>query len=960
MTNIKKNKDYTVKEMISLLKEFSIEQRDFAENFINKLNLKYSSIKYDKIGKISKIGTINPNNLIELEKENLKLYNYINENFNNNFFDCLYLNSPLDNNIKFNIIAKTIEHFPFIKKLCNIYSKNGYTFKIIDFYSEISEINIKNIDSLLKKEANHSIFSEDNTLGQIVNFNSYTYGEGTCLATSNYYFCNKLINSNKRLNLNNELIVKLNENKLKKGINKEYYYDIFKNLENTIHEFNHFIIYMLKKLTYKNCYNKKIDNSFLIIFENIYKIIYYFLKDKKINSFLEIIKFINDENNNDKIKEVLTKYDDIHRKKQDEMLKNIRMMLSFGDEEQQCKLLEVLSYMDEFNLINYEKYKDTVRLVKNNLTSYSLTDLHELIAELNVNAILSDVKEDKEYAEILIAFTYCWINHVLENTNIKNFNKSARLEVKNNDYYENIIKCIKNNFNNSSYEIEYKQTSFDYNYDYFTIAFTDEELENIKRNENISELALKYSRRIKFSDYLENCYVNVMINKKKDLKTFIFKNDHIGMYRKSYYIVDIKPIIITNSIIENNIKKIEILMHDFYKFLYKEDDEDLSKFNILGKMQLICFFYKLLNEEIGEENYVTIKNNNSLFNIAINGIIKDIIKTNLNNNSENILVKILDDENLKKLYDPYNIDKIDESDIKLYINKEYLNNIKIDEIEKNNNIDPGFLIQKIFNNDYFYLVNSTLKNTGFEKYSEQYLKTNLDNEEKEITEEIVFFKLKKFNFDFIFEIFIDEDKNIIEFNEENFQNCVKIRFLTIFEGFCRNDEKSKQEQKSEKESSSSLESFKLNDDYKEIIKKNLPKTYNTTQIENLLIKIINTKKLIVNIEKKYNKFINVYENYNKTAICEQNIIKKLKYKVLGMKENLSTEIDESKKKIDEFYTFFNEQKDNIKIFIKDNIDKIYDNIGNDDKKNDFIKYFNKYFNTDYPLNKDSNEDLDED
>ena len=247
MTNIKKNKDYTVKEMISLLKEFSIEQRGFAENFINKLDLKYSSIKYDVIGNISKIeniskiGTINPSNLIELEKENLKLYDYINENFNNNFFDCLYLNSPLDNNIKFNIIAKTIEHFPFIKKLCNIYSERGFSFKIIDFYSEIPEINIENIDSLLKKEGNHSIFSENNTLGQIVNFNSYTYGEGVCLATSNYYFCNKLYNLNKRFNLNNELIVKLNENKLKKGINKEYYYDIFKNLENTIHEFNHFM-----------------------------------------------------------------------------------------------------------------------------------------------------------------------------------------------------------------------------------------------------------------------------------------------------------------------------------------------------------------------------------------------------------------------------------------------------------------------------------------------------------------------------------------------------------------------------------------------------------------------------------------------------------------------------------------------------------------------------------------------
>jgi len=943
--------------MISLLKEFSIEQRGFAENFINKLNLKYSSIKYDTIGNISKIeniskiGTINPSNLIELEKENLKLYDYINENFNNNFFDCLYLNSPLDNNIKFNTIAKTIEHFPFIKKLCNIFSKNGYTFKIIDFYSEIPEINIENIDSLLKKEGNHSIFEENNTLGQIENFNSYTYGEGTCLATSNYYFCNKSYNLNKRLNLNNELIVKLNENKLKKGINKEYYYDIFKNLENTIHEFNHFINYMLKKLTYKNCYNKKIDNSFLIIFENIYKIIYYFLKDKKINSFLEIIKFINDENNNDRIKEVLTKYDDIHRKKLDEMLKNIRMMLSFGDEEQQCKLLEVLSYMDEFNLINYKKYIDTVRLVKNNLTSYSLKDLHELVAELNVNAILSDVKECKEYAEILTAFTYCWINHVLENTNIKNFNKSDRLEVKNNDYYENIIKCIKNNCNNSSYEIEYKETSFDYNYDYFTIAFTDEELENIKKNENISELALKYSRRIKFSDYLENCYANVMINKKNELKTFIFKNDHIGMYRKSYYSVNIKPIIITNSIIENNIRKIEILMHDFYKFLYKEDNEDLSKFNILGKMQLICFFYKLLNEEIGEENYVTIKNNSSLFNIAINGIIKDIIKTNLNNNSENNSVKILIDENLKKLYDPYNIDKIDQSDIKLYINKEYLNNIKTDEIEKNNNIDPGFLIQKIFNNDYFYLVNQTLKNTGFEKYSKQYIKSSLDNEKSEIGEEIVFFKLKKFDFDFIYEVFIDEDKNILEFNEENFQNCVKIRFLNIFEGFYRNDKKSKQEQ----ESSSSLEPFKLNDAYKKIIKENLPKVYNTTQIEKLLIKIINTKKVIVNIEKKYNELINAYENYNKTAICEQNIIEKLKDKVLEMKKNLSTEIDESKKKIDEFYTFFNEQKDNIKIFINNNIDKIYNNIANDYKKNDFIKCFNKYFNTDYPLNKDSDQ-----
>ena len=610
-------------------------------------------------------------------------------------------------------------------------------------------------------------------------------------------------------------------------------------------------------------------------------------------------------------------------------------MINFGNEDQQCKLIEVLSYVD-FRYKNYKIYEKNEELIKNNLTPYGCKNVVELLAEITTNAILSGVKEDKEFAQIVLAFVYCWIDYVLKNTDTESFNKSLKPEKYIKDYYEDIIKCIKNNCNKLTHDIEYKKVRFDYNNAYFTITLTNDELENIKKSGNISELALKYSRRIKFYDKLEYCYVDIISYRKIGLKTFILKNDYKNCKSKNSQDVYVKPIIIENSEIEGNVKKIEIFLQDFYKFLYKEYDENLSKFTIFEKMQLIVFFYKLLNEKIENENYITIKGQNPLLCIAINGIINDILKTNLYNNFKNDSEKILSDEKLKELSDINKINEIDRNSTRIYVTKKYFNDIKEDKLKKNDNIDRNFLIQKKIGEDYFYLNNSEFEKTKYEKFPEQCSKISLDKEKKDLMGKKRYFNGTCSDFDRKYEKFMDNDKEINESSKENFQDIVKINFIDIFENYCR-------------DYLSELYSYKINNEYHEIIKKNIPVNYDINGIKELLTKMIENKILINNMKKNYNEFINNYENYDKTAIYDQNIINELKNKITKLKECLLKEIDELKEKLSDFDKFFYDKMINIRKFIVSYIPIIYDRISKKEKSKNFIEYFNNYFCTNYPL-----------
>jgi len=779
------------KLIINQIKPFSKKIINSIYKFINNLDLKNYKIKIDQNGNMFKIGTINPINFKELEKENINLVNEINKKFNNNFIYNSIFNSPLDDNIRLRTLLETINNFPFIEKLCNIYSKNGYLFEINDFYKDINETDSDNIVILFSKYKKLQkwckFFSGDTVKREFYNKISGQLSDISLKMATNDYFFNRLDDFYKETNLNGKLLLKINEDKIKEAIknqkykkliNKEYFHEFFKTSADNIHEFNHVIDYILEVLTLKkNDHNDILKDNYVTIFENIHKIIFYLSSFKKIKSYSEIVKYINNTENNNNLKKLFSLdfspiknfYDDYHSYseiKATNALENIRTMLKFGNEEQQCKLIQVLSYIGNFTIEDDENFSKKKFLIQNNFNKYGCKNPAELLAVVNVNAILSDVEEDKEYAEIILAFSYCWVNYVLEKTKIDDFNKLSdkfvigQIDYKiinkykdeniedlliHESYYQNIIKYIKNNKKDTCNNlIKYKEfknkeelKKYDF-YNYFTITLNNEELKEINEKGDLSELASKYTKRIKYSDYLECCYSDFIMNKKKGLNTFIFENKYkeIKKNDNSYKNLEFETAIVKNKEIEEKVKKIEKLMKDFYKFLFKEDDENLSKFNVFEKMQLLCFFYKLLDEKNEYKNYITLKEKNNLFNVAINGIIKDIIKTNLNKDSEKyseniisnklLLEKVSNDKKYKEDYDSefnlnrflnklfiYNNTKeIDKSDIKLYVNSEYLENIKNDKFEDNNNknIEEMFVIVNKINKDYFYYIdNSTLK-----------------------------------------------------------------------------------------------------------------------------------------------------------------------------------------------------------------------------------------------------------
>ena len=183
-------------------------------------------------------------------------------------------------------MSESISFFPFIKKLCNLYGQKHYTIKIFDFYINIEETDIIHIDSLFKK---YYLLTpkKENTLGEVSTFDN-GIEKGINISATDYYFA-RFKNYNKRTNLNKQILLKLNESKLKNGINKEYYYDVFENSNTVVHEFNHCSKDMLELLNKKGDNDDNVDNGFLIIFENIHKIICYFLEKKNINSFLDVL-----------------------------------------------------------------------------------------------------------------------------------------------------------------------------------------------------------------------------------------------------------------------------------------------------------------------------------------------------------------------------------------------------------------------------------------------------------------------------------------------------------------------------------------------------------------------------------------------------------------------------------------------------------------------------------------------
>ena len=1090
---IKKTVEYEVDKSLKIIREAREKMKtNFLNDFKDIINNKNYKYRKDFFYQRKRIGSIIPLNSEILIEKNKQLYENLNEIFDDNFFTDFKFNNILDQYIKFNSIYDYVNNLPSIKRLWNIYGKKGYSAKLYNFYDSIKSINVENINFFsdkYKTEKNScELNKEDRTLGRTsINKNYISLGIIDC-------FLNNVINRNKEESLSERNLIELFDEKILNEISS--------NKTTTFHELCHFNNDIIEILSDKK--NSNETDSFTAIESDIHKIIraycyLYNINNKKIflsSKISEILDFINKKLTDEKLKKILEFYKDkiynneVKNVNYSEKLKRIKEFLNFGSREQQCKLLEILSYVGNISIIHDNNE------VKNNITAYGTSTIDEMSAEC-CSFSLFGKDEYNKYSEILFAFEYSYITKFLNKRvcNSTNLNISNRFILKEeiqekvkgidkyDDYILDILKLIKVNNNteikgtinlNISKKNKQNYNKLDFNkkfYRYLILTLTKEEEENLKKSDdkNIKKLLKEYKKKIKYTDFLEDCYVDNIMNESLGLKTYFFEleyknekeiysdddsDDNVGYRKKGCLIEQIEFVVkkISESEIKTTVDKIKKLMEDFYEYLFRKNDKNLEKLNILDKVQLICIFYRILNdnkEKIKDNNDKSNENSNkenfykyecnTLDSIAINNILNNIIieknvkyslkeqqdknvndlkcffnilKNNKEKNkkysSEQERDKVLEDlkssiydevEDVRKANDDMNIDyfvdykkfntlvgnvvtgkikdgkfkelnielkknkNIDDCKVILYINKDYLENIKKGIFEEYNNNDNKFWICKNFDND-----------RDSKKFNYYFDKSNfMKNDLSEFIE-------KKENINKTYESFNEEYKKIIKIFHDFDGNYL---FYDLYDKYCKNDDSddsddadedsddifNKKRKKNRKRNYKNSDDSDEDENVKNIIEKSKKVTkINTLYITDLLVNINNYTKTINENEKK-----GIEENYKKLCIIYDNIInllpfqfekfKELKDEFLKEYEELNKKLEEINKKMNEFNNLFKNSNDNIIIFIKKNIKEIYNNIPEKDKNNrNFINFFNKKYGTTYQIkrNKESESESESD
>ena len=454
-------------------------------------------------------------------------------------------------------------------------------------------------------------------------------------------------------------------------------------------------------------------------------------------------------------------------------------------------------------------------------------------------------------------------------------------------------------------------------------------------------------------------------------------------------------------------------MGDFYKYLFKKNDKNLEKLNTLDKVQLICIFYKILNDNKKEDGNFYKYECNTLDSIVINNILNNIIieknvKYSLKEQQDKEIEKLnmykyfnfFEVEDIRKANDDMDIDyfvnykkfktlcgkklnieleknkDIDDCKVVLYINKNYLEKIKKGIFEESSSNDNIFGIYKNFDNDR----DSKKCNYYFDKSN--FVKNDL-NDLSEV-------KKEKENIDETYESFNEKYKKIIEiFNDFDGDYL----FYKLYNKYCKNyknsddsceskyenndsynlaeysdedsyDSSNRKRKKNRKKLDNSYKSEYKNYEAEKIIKEAKNKTeINTSYIKDLLDNINKYRQMInedkkKGLEKNYKELCTIYNEIINLLPFQSEKFKELKKDFLEKYEKLNKELEEINKKMNEFNDLFEESKDDIEYFIEENVKKIYDNVEEEDKnKNngEFIKFFNKKYGTNYQIktNKES-------
>ena len=275
----------------------------------------------------------------------------------------------------------------------------------------------------------------------------------------------------------------------------------------------------------------------------------------------------------------------------------------------------------------------------------------------------------------------------------------------------------------------------------------------------------------------------------------------------------------------------------------------------------------------------------------------------------------------------------------LYINKDYLENIKKNIFEEFSSNDNIFWICKNFDNDR----DSKKCNYYFDKSN--FVKNDLSNDLSEV-------KGKKENIDKTYEPFNKKYKKIKEiFNDFDGDYL----FYDLYDKYCNEDNSDDSDDLYESE-------------YKGIIEEAKGKTeIDTSDIKDLLndIKIYSqmiNEKRIEGIKKNYDELCTIYNNIINLLPFQFVKFKKLKDEFLEKYEELNKNLKEINNKINEFNNLFKDSKDDIETFVEENIKEIYKKIPKENKNKKFINFFNEKYGTNYSsgTNKKHKDESDED
>ena len=825
-TTVKSDVDESLETIRKARKYFLDNFRENFENIINKKNYKY---RKDPFFQTKRIGSINPLYYEKLFKKNEELYKILNEIFNGNFFTDFKFYNILDQNIKLNSICDYVNNLPSIKKLWSIYGEKGYSLKLTNMYKYITSLNKENIDNFSDKNNSKrescELNKKDSTLGQTEENKNYISLKITDC------FLNNIKKNVYKNNFNGE--------SLAEKFKEQFLNEIYGNKGTIFHELNHFNNDIIEILSYKEKSNE--TDSFTAIESDIYKIIRYYCKvyydrnnknNKKLflsSKISEILDFINKKLTVEDLEYILEIYQDeiynneVKNVNYSKKLKRIKEFLSLGSRKQQCKLLEILSYVGNVLI------KHNNKNVRDNLSKYSTTKIDEMSAECGSFSLLAKDEYNK-YSEILFAFEYSYITKFVDKQNYNSTNcdilyrfilkekirEKVELIDKYDEYILDILKSIKteNCSENTAtiklnirkkYKEDYNKLHFDKKfYKYLILTLTKEEEENLKKSddESINKLLKEYEKKIKYTDFLEDCYVDNIMNESLGLKTYFFKLEYKSEHKidsdndlycdsdddsDDTYLQEIKFEVkkISESEIKTTVDKIKKLMEDFYKYLFKKNDKNLEKLNTLDKVQLICIFYRILNDNKEEDRNFYKYECNTLDSIVINNILRNIIieknvKYSLKEQKNKEIEKLniyknfdfFEVEDIRKANDDIDIDHsvnykkfktlvgdvvkelnieleknkdIDDCKVILYINKDYLENIKKDIFKEFSSNDNIFWICKNFDNDR----DSKKCNYYFDKSN--FVKNDLSEVKK-----------KKENIDETYESFNEKYKKIID------------------------------------------------------------------------------------------------------------------------------------------------------------------------------------------------------